>query len=107
MNDPQADIRIKPEQLLSHAKKLEPFVDRFAKTLDAAAQVVDPMAFGLIGQACGLGALCGVAQTLGSDSIGHAKNVAQEQIDRVRTWSQHVDWREQDVKASLEGIHLD
>jgi hypothetical protein len=101
------DIRIKPEQLLSHAKKLEPFVDRFAKTLDAAAQVVDPMAFGLIGQACGLGALCGVAQTLGSDSIGHAKNVAQEQIDRVRTWSQHVDWREQDVKASLEGIHLD
>jgi hypothetical protein len=92
MNNPQPDIRIKPEQLLEHAKKLEPFVDRFAKTLDAAAQVVDPMAFGLIGQACGLGALCGVAQ---------------EQIDRVRTWSQHVEWREQDVKDSLDGIHLD
>lgn len=107
MTGPQPDIRIEPAQLLAHAQKLEPFVDRFAKTLDAAAQVADPMAFGLIGQACGLGALCGVAQTLGSDSIGHAKSVAQEQIDRVRTWAQHVDWREQDVKSSLDGIDLD
>ncbi|MEV6874892.1 hypothetical protein [Amycolatopsis sp. NPDC051128] len=107
MNNPQPDIRIEPAQLLSHAKTLEPLVERFAKALDAAGQVVDPMAFGLIGQAGGLGALCGVAQTLGSDSIGHAKNVAQEQIDRVRAWSQHVDWREQDVKASLDGLHVD
>jgi hypothetical protein len=107
VNNPQPDIRIKPEQLLSHAKTLEPLVERFAKALDAAGQVVDPMAFGLIGQSCGLGALCGVAQTLGSDSIGNAKKVAQDQIDRVRTWSQHVDWREQDVKATFDGIHLD
>jgi hypothetical protein len=107
VHDPQPNIQIHPVQLLSHAKTLEPLVERFAKALDAAGQVVDPMAFGLIGQACGLGALCGVAQTLGSDSIGHAKAVAQDQIDRVRAWSQHVDWREQDVKASLDGIHLD
>ncbi|MFG1640537.1 hypothetical protein ACGFMK_09630 [Amycolatopsis sp. NPDC049252] len=107
MNNPQPDIRIHPAQLLSHAKTLEPLVERFAKALDAAGQVVDPMAFGLIGQACGLGAICGVAQTLGSDSLGHAKTVAQDQIDRVRTWSQHVDWREQDVKSYLDGIQID
>lgn len=103
---PGAGMHVDPEKLRDHAKRLLAVHARFGTALAATGQVSDATAFGLVGDAVGLGLICAYAQTAGEDSIREAQTAADEHIKKLKTWAEHVDWQEEDVKKFFEEIEL-
>lgn len=99
MNMPAAGqgFNVDPVQIDEHAKQVEKTQDHLRMALDADRDRVDMMAFGLIGNQCGMPLICNNLSENVREALQSAISAGEHHVAAVRKWAEVRRVNEQDA----------
>ncbi|AIG81194.1 hypothetical protein [Amycolatopsis japonica] len=90
MGQPQAGqgFDVNPDQIDEHAKQVERTHEHLRTALDADKDRVDVLAFGLIGNLCGMSLICNNLSENVREALQSAISSGEHHVAAVRKWAE-------------------